>query len=240
MTARTKGEHPLFGVLPDAAPTVDDAIVRAILRDHPVRGGMSSTSKMYHVLLELYRAIRAGVPGHVVELGCFAGETAGQMRRLLDATGQTDRQLHVYDSWEGVPEPSPEDTPADPRIGGFTKGTCVCARANFDRHFETEGLPLPHVHSGWFAQIPDAEYPSPIAFAFFDGDLYSSILDSFAKVYPKLSPGARIVVDDYEWEVLPGVKLACEQFLRDKPERERVIDNYFGPGLGGGALVVKS
>jgi O-methyltransferase len=238
VTVATKREHPSFGVLPDAAQD-DDAIVRAILRDHPVRGGMSSPSKMYHVLMELYRVLRAGVPGHVVELGCFAGETAGQMRRLLDAMGQTDRELHVYDSWEGVPEPTPQDVPADPRIGGFTKGTCVCARANFERYFETEGLPLPHVHSGWFAQIPDDEYPSPIAFAFFDGDMYSSIVDSFAKVYGKLSAGARVVVDDYEWEVLPGVKTACQDFLRDKAEREQVIADYFGPGLGGGALVVK-
>lgn len=197
MTVATKREHPAFGVLPEVSQG-DDALVRSILRDHPVRGGMSSPSKMYHVLMELYRVLRAGVPGHVVELGCFAGETAGQ-----------------------------------------TKGTCVCARANFERHFEIEGLPLPHVHSGWFAQIPDQEYPSPIAFAFFDGDMYSSIIDSFAKVYAKLSTGARVVVDDYEWEVLPGVKTACQDFLRDKAEREQVIENYFGPGLGGGALVVK-
>ena len=238
MSVPTKREHPSFGILPHI-PTGDDDLVRQLLRDYPVRGGMSTASKMYHVLMELYRAVRAGVPGHVVELGCFAGETAGQMRRLLDALGQTDRELHVYDSWEGVPAPTSEDVPEDARVGGFTKGMCVCARANFERHFEIEGLPLPHVHSGWFAQIPDEEYPAPIAFAFFDGDMYSSIVDSFAKVYAKLSPGARVVVDDYEWEPLPGVKRACQDFLRAKPEREQVIANYFGPGLGGGALVVK-
>jgi len=44
---------------------------------------------------------------------------------------------------------------------------------------------------------------------------------------------------DYELEVLPGVKIACQDFLLDKPEREQVIKNYFSPGLGGGALVVK-
>lgn len=239
MTVATKREHPLFGILPDVPLGGEDALVRAILRDHPVRGGMSSPSKMYHVLAELHRVLRAGVSGHIVELGCFAGETAGQMRRLLDAMGQTDRELHVYDSWEGVPDPVAQDVPADSRIGGFTRGMCVCARQNFERHFATEGLTLPVVHSGWFAQIPDAEYPAPIAFAFFDGDMYSSIIDSFGKVYGKLSVGARVVVDDYEWEVLPGVKTACQDFLRDKPERESVITNYFGPGLGGGALMVK-
>jgi Macrocin-O-methyltransferase (TylF) len=238
MTVPTKREHPSFGIMPSTSRGVD-ALVRAILRDHPVRGGMSSPSKMYHVLMELHQVVRAGVPGHVVELGCFAGETAGQMRRLLDALGQAGRELHVYDSWEGVPEPAAQDVPEDPRIGGFTRGMCVCARVNFEQHFAREGLRLPHVHSGWFAQIPDEEYPCPIAFAFFDGDMYSSIVDSFAKVYPRLSRGARVVVDDYEWEPLPGVKRACQDFLRDKPESEQVIADYFGPGLGGGALVIK-
>jgi O-methyltransferase len=241
MTVATKREHPSFGILPPVSPVSrgDDSLVRTILRDHPVRGGMSSPSKMYHVLMELSQVVRADIPGHVVELGCFAGETAGQMRRLLDVLGQTNRELHVYDSWEGVPEPRAQDTPEDPRIGGFTRGMCVCARGNFEQHFALEGLPLPCIHSGWFAQIPDEEYPSPIAFAFFDGDMYSSIVDSFVKVYPKLSRGARIVIDDYEWEPLPGVKRACQDFLRDKSEREQVIPDYFGPGLGGGALVVK-
>jgi O-methyltransferase len=233
-----KTEHPSFGILPDT-PQGDDAIVRSILRSHPVGIGMSSPSKMYHVLMELHGVLAAGVPGHVVELGCFVGETTGLMRRLLDAMGQRDRELHVYDSWEGVPAPVHQDVPVDPRIGGFSRGTCACARANFEQHFTLSGLSLPHVHSGWFAQIPDEEYPAPIAFAFFDGDMYSSIIDSFTKVYPKLAQGARVVIDDYEWERLPGVKQACQDFLRDKAEHEQVIKNYFGSDLGGGALVVK-
>lgn len=238
MTATT-ADHPSFGVLPPDPSGEDDRIVCDLLRDHPVPIDMSSPSKMYHVLLELRRVVAADVPGHVVELGCFAGGTTVMVRRLLDALGERDRELHVYDSWQGVPGPSGQDAPAIPGVVGFGRGDCACARESFEQRFAAEGLSLPRVHSGWFAEIPDEEYPSPIAFALFDGDLYSSIVDSFAKIYPKLSRGARVVVDDYEWERLPGVKLACRDFLRDKPEREQVIENYFGPGLGGGAVVVK-
>ena len=233
-----KTQHPSFGILSDV-PKDDDELVRSILREHPVGVGMSSPSKMYHVLMELHRVLRADVPGHVVELGCFVGETTVQLRRLLDAWGQSHRELHVYDSWRGVPAPSAEDVPVVPGVAGFPMGNCGCSRESFEQHFSRVGLPLPRVHSGWFSEIPDDEYPSPIAFALLDGDMYSSIVDSFSKIYAKLSPGARVVVDDYEWEVLPGVKTACQHFLRDKPEREQVIEDYFGPGLGGGALVVK-
>jgi O-methyltransferase len=223
-------------MMPPPAP--GDDLVRQILGEHPVPIGQSSPSKMYHVLMELERVVRAGVPGHVVELGCFQGTTTIMMRRLLDALRQDDRELHVYDSWQGVPAPTSEDKPIGD-VPLFEEGFCMTPRKVFDKNFERSGLRPSHVHSGWFSAIPDAEYPSSIAFAFFDGDMYSSIIDSFNKVYAKLSSGARVVIDDYEWELLPGVKKACEVFLRDKPEREAELPNYFGPGLGGGALFVK-
>lgn len=229
-------KHPLFGIMPEPSP--GDELVRKLIREHPVSVDQSSPSKMYHVLLELHRAIAAGVPGDVVELGCFEGGTTIMMRRLLDELKQKDRRLHVYDSWQGVPAPVPQDnTPLG--VDPFLAGYCATQREVFERNFERAKLKLPKIHSGWFSQIADDEYPSPIAFALFDGDMYSSIIDSFNKVYRKLAPGARVVIDDYEWERLPGVKQACAEFLRDKPEKETPLPNYYGKSLSGGALMVK-
>lgn len=225
--------------MPETSRGRDDAAVRKILRDPPVPILASSPSKMYHVLTELKHTIDAGVPGHVVELGCYAGDTSTRIRRLLDALGQHDRELHVFDSWQGAPELVPQDVPTEPGVGPFSRTACVSSREAFVARFRTEGLKLPHVHSGWFGSIPDAEYPAPIAFALFDGDIYTSIIDSFTKTYAKLSRGARVVIDDYEWEHTPGVKEACRVFLRDKPEREQLLPDYYGPGLGGGAVMVK-
>lgn len=223
--------------MPDPQP--GDEIVRELLRRYPVAIGQSSPSKAYHVLMELQHVIREGVPGNVVELGCFEGETTMLIRRLLDELNETRRELHVYDSWEGVPSPAPQDDTVS-GIPGFEKGMCCAQLATFTNNFEQSGLRLPFVHSGWFGEIPDVEYPAPIAFAFFDGDMYVSITDSFTKVYPKLAARARVVIDDYEWERLPGVKQACADFLRDKPEKQIALPNYFGPQLGGGAVLIKS
>lgn len=215
-----------------------DDLVRKLLREYPVPVDQSSPSKMYHVLMELEHAVNAGVPGHVIELGCFQGGTTMMIRRLLDERKQKNRELHVYDSWEGVPEPVAQDEPVA-GVRPFTKGLCSTRRRTFNANFARSGLLPPNVHTGWFGSIPDAEYPSQIAFAFFDGDMYSSIIDSFNKVYSKLSKGARVVIDDYDWERTPGVKKACEDFLRDKPERETLLPNYYGTGIGGGAVMVK-
>lgn len=232
----TKNNHPLFGVMPE--PNGSDDLVRKLVKKYPVQNEQSSASKMYHVLTELQRVVSEGIPGHVVELGCHEGGTTVQMRRLLDKLKDKKRELHAYDSWQGVPAPTAHDKPP-PGVYPFEEGMCTTQREVFEKNFADNDLRLPTIHSGWFGAIPDAEYPAPIAFAFFDGDLYSSIMDSFAKVYPKLSRGARVVIDDYEWERLPGVKQACQDFLRDKPEREIPLPNYYGPGIGGGALLVK-
>jgi O-methyltransferase len=74
-----------------------------------------------------------------------------------------------------------------------------------------------------------AQLPSRIAFAHLDGDLYESILTSLTHVYPRLSQGAICLIDDYAdpacpgWNGLPGVKVACDEYLRDKPERVSVL-----------------
>ena len=98
--------------------------------------------------------------------------------------------------------------------------------ANFDRY----GLRQPVVHAGWFDDtLPDG-LPERIAFAHLDGDLYASIRVSLEHVYPRLSHGAICLIDDYcdrqlldEYDYLPGVKKACDEFLADKPEQVSVL-----------------
>jgi O-methyltransferase len=54
--------------------------------------------------------------------------------------------------------------------------------------------------------------------------MYSSITDSFEKVYPKMSKGGVILVHDFGWERTQGVHKAIQNFLKDKPESIDVKD----------------
>ena len=84
------------------------------------------------------------------------------------------------------------------------------------------------IHEGFFGDIPDAEYPSPVAFAFFDGDLYSSIYQSFEKVWPKLSHGGVVVVHDYgDSSRFPGAKAATEAYLQNVTHRTRGAEECY-------------
>eukprot|EP00930_Biecheleria_cincta_P097141 TRINITY_DN88864_c0_g1_i1.p1 TRINITY_DN88864_c0_g1~~TRINITY_DN88864_c0_g1_i1.p1 ORF type:complete len:253 (-),score=26.28 TRINITY_DN88864_c0_g1_i1:17-775(-) len=174
---------------------------------------MMTRSEIRGVLLHL-EAVQ-DLQGDVVELGCNIGNTSIFIRRFLDHFERlhgTRREFHVYDSWEGLPAKNIKDGDSD----WYLEGALAATQQQLVRKFRRANLRPPKQHKGWFA---DAVYPDRIAFAFFDGDFYKSILDSFEAVYPHLVPGARVVIDDYGSSRLPGCKLACDEFLADKPER---------------------
>jgi len=165
---------------------------------------------------ELEAILKAGVPGAVVELGCYVGTTSLFIRRLLDQVGQSGaREFHVYDSFQGLPEKVSQDSSA----AGieFTAGKLSVSKKEFLQQFRAAHLEPPVVHKGWFDDLTGADIPEPIAFAFLDGDFYSSILTSLKLVWPKLSPGAAVLIDDYQREQLPGVERAIRDFFHGKP-----------------------
>jgi O-methyltransferase len=166
--------------------------------------------------------------GDAVELGCFEGTTSLFLVRFLKLC-RSLKHLHVYDSFQGLPEKGVEDG----NNQNFIKGSCLTSRFNFERNFSEAELPLPEIHEGWFRDIKKEMIPN-IAFAFLDSDFYTSILDSLVLVYPKLVPKARVVIHDYGNPALPGVAKACSEFLVGKPEK------ILGAGCEGLGLLIKA
>lgn len=187
--------------------------VDKIIAAHPQTiSTMVNIDSMRYILDNFYSVM--SIPGDVVELGCNVGTTALYIRRLLNMV-ESGKEFHVYDSFEGLPDANEHDG-NPPRLN---KGKLAKEQSSFEQSFKNAGLEFPVIHKGFFADIPDNEYPDKICFAFFDGDLFTSILDSFCKVYHKISKGGIIIVHDYFGAELPGVKKACDYFLKDKPEK---------------------
>ena len=165
------------------------------------------------ILRELVRV--QTVPGAVVEFGCYAGTTSIHIARWLGG-----KQFHVYDSFVGLPE---KTTPDISPVGEqFRPGELLATKKQFMTNLKKAGVPLPHIHKGWFRDLHPSDIPAPISFAFLDGDYYESILTPLRFVEDKLADGAVIVVDDYTNEALPGAARAVDEWLRTHPARLRV------------------
>ncbi|MBN2421048.1 class I SAM-dependent methyltransferase [Candidatus Woesearchaeota archaeon] len=183
--------------------------------------GVEKGVNIYHLLSQV---LVQKIPGDVVELGCYAGLTSVVMQKTLDQH-EAAKQLHLYDSFEGLPELSAKDGKISDKAGSMS-ASMKQVIGNFKRF----RVKLPKLHRGWFRDTLPNQLPEKICFAHLDGDLYSSIKESLTYVYPRLSKGAVVVIDDYcdnsvidVKDVFPGVKKACDEFFRDKEEKVSVL-----------------
>ncbi|HSW92088.1 MAG TPA: TylF/MycF/NovP-related O-methyltransferase [Candidatus Saccharimonadales bacterium] len=166
------------------------------------------------ILRELEKVIVNKVEGDVVEFGCFVGTTSVPMGKRLMTT---DKQLYVYDSFEGLPEKTDEDI--SPIGEMFKPGELFASKKELTKNFKQAGVPLPRITKGWFSDVRQDQVPNKIAFAYLDGDYYASIKDPLTLIAPLLQPGACVVVDDYMNEQLPGAARAVDEWLATHPSR---------------------
>lgn len=195
-------------------------LIEKILFYNPHKTENISRQALY-VLLERLANTKK-VEGAVLELGCCSGLTSVYMRRVMDAM-KTNKDFHVYDSFEGLPEKKAEDT--TPSNGQFLTSSMSVSEDMLINKFQEQGLKLPVIHKGWFK---DAEYPKKISFVFLDGDFYQSILDGLTQVVPRMSKGGIICIHDYKWSMLPGVEKACLDYFGNT---SRIKVEYQGLGV---------
>lgn len=174
--------------------------------DIPVDGGMINNEQKRQLIQALCEVLDAGVEGDVVELGCYVGESSKCLRRTLNAY-YSDKQLYVYDSFEGLPPL--HDCEKD---CGWKPGTLKTTKEILIKNFIDNQLAPPIITKGWFKDIN--RLPDKICFAFLDGDFYDSIFDSLQKIYNRVSDGGVILFHDYGRVDLPGVEKAVADFRK--------------------------
>lgn len=133
------------------------------------------------------------------------------MKAVLDVYGAMDRNVWAADSFQGMPKPNPEKYPADKgdRFWSHSLDVSIDAvKANFRRY----GLLDERVKFlvGFFSEtIPSAPIDS-LAVLRLDGDMYESTYVVLEQLYPKLSQGGYVIIDDYG--CVPTCKQATEDF----------------------------
>jgi hypothetical protein len=156
------------------------------------------------------------IPGSLVECGVWKGGCAALMG--LSHKKKT-RTIHLFDSFEGLPL---ADLEKDGEQAVRESGTCRATIDDAKEAMKVAGYPdsLICYHAGWFENtVPIAE-TGPIALLRLDGDWYDSTLLWLQHLYPLLSVGGFLVIDDYDcW---PGCRRAVDEYFgSDFP---RVID----------------
>lgn len=151
--------------------------------------------------------------GDFVELGCYRGDTSVLLGKLLK---NSPKKLWAYDSFAGLPEKTAEDSSG--AGANFQKGELLVTKREVIDKIKKHGLKNVIIKKAWFDELTDQDLPNQIAFAFCDGDLYSSIKTSLQLVHPRLARQGIIIAHDYNNPELPGSARAVDEFLRAHPE----------------------
>ncbi|KAA5609792.1 TylF/MycF/NovP-related O-methyltransferase [Rhodovastum atsumiense] len=197
------------------------------------RGGLTylSAERLLRIRQELKRLQRDNVPGEALEFGVALGGSAIMIARHV--RGQ--RRFLGYDVFGLIPPPGAKDPQAaHQRYAEITSGHSAGIGGQLYYGYRNDlmgevsgrlasfGVPVDG-HSvtlvqGRFEETVPATLPDQVAFAHIDCDWHDPVAHILASLLPRLSPGAAIVIDDYE--DYGGCRSATDAFLAAHPEME--------------------
>jgi O-methyltransferase len=157
------------------------------------------------------RVLSEDVPGDFIEAGVWRGGASIMVRAVLAAYGENRRRVWLADSFRGLPPPNSEQYPHDAGLDLSDQTALAVSLETVRANFEALGLLDDTVRfvEGWFADTLAHVEADAFAIVRLDGDLYESTMQSLDALYPKLSPGGFLIVDDY------GAIPACRAAVHD-------------------------
>lgn len=153
----------------------------------------------------------AQVDGDVAELGVAYGASA----KLLSMGLPTGKNLHLFDTFEGLPETTAADGMR------FQAGEFESSLEDVRRYVGTERV---HYYPGLFPATAEPLGDRRFSFVHLDADLYESTLAALQFFYQRLSRGGILLCHDYP--SAKGVVTALEEFFRDKPDPVVELTGY--------------
>jgi hypothetical protein len=187
------------------------------------------------------RVLTERVPGDLVECGVAQGGSALLIGILNERFGNPPRRLWLFDSYEGLPEPTLEDYrggKTGTHVRPLPKGSCLGTIEDVRRLlFQQHGLSDRYVQlvKGWFQDTLPVTHDriESIALLRLDGDWYESTKVCLENLYDKVSAGGFVILDDYF--SCYGCKRATDEFLASRKQEFPIV-----PDGRGGAYFQKT
>jgi predicted O-methyltransferase YrrM len=184
---------------------------------------MTSPERIQALTAATYYVVHAGVPGAIVECGVWRGGSMMAVARTLKQLGVTDRELFLFDTFEGMTDPTEEDRMwtggrasellsqhgREERIWGVAP-LDVAKRNVLGVGYDPKKIRF--VKGPVERTLPDAA-PAQIALLRLDTDWYASTKHELEQLFPRLSPGGILIIDDYgHWL---GARQATDEYIAE-------------------------
>lgn len=189
---------------------------------------MTSKERMYALYKSVEYIVRAHIPGDFVECGVWKGGSAMLMALTLIELGITNKKIYLYDTYEGMPQPTEFDGKATDNnsnvIDKWTKKQnvnynewCYASLREVKENMALTKYPahnLVYVKGKVEKTIPKTK-PSKIALLRLDTDWYESTKHELIHLYPGVVKRGVLIIDDYGYWT--GAKKAVDEYFSRKP-----------------------
>jgi hypothetical protein len=189
---------------------------------------MTTIERMFALYQAVNYVVKYDISGDFVECGVWRGGSSMMIALVLAKLGCTDRQLHLYDTFEGMSEPTKvdvtyrgDDAELLMQKSMYNKETsvwCLADISDVKNNMALTGYNPKNIHyvKGKVEDTIPGNIPSNgIALLRLDTDFYESTAHELEYFYPMLIQGGVLIIDDYgHWD---GCKKAVDEYFVDKP-----------------------
>jgi O-methyltransferase len=213
----------------DDAQAVQDALRTATPQDRRIIERalpytMTGVARLQALIDAVRHCQRREVPGDFVECGVWRGGSVLAMILTLQELG-AEREIHLYDTFAGMTAPTQHDVSAFDRPalerwvqdgGRFEPELFAPELMNEEavrRTLAGTGYPAASLHfvKGPVEDTLPTRAPACLALLRLDTDWYESTRHELVHLYPRLSQGGVLIIDDYgHWE---GARRAVDEYF---------------------------
>jgi O-methyltransferase len=184
---------------------------------------MTSPGKIHALARAVEYVVARPISGAFVECGVWRGGSVMAIALTLLRLGKTDRELYLFDTFEGMTAPGEQDVKQGGRRASEilqTEGrdSSFWAIAPLDDVRENVlglGYPEERIHfvRGAVEETLPREAPAEVALLRLDTDWYSSTKRELTHLYPRLAQGGVLMIDDYAyWR---GQRQAVDEYVNE-------------------------
>lgn len=184
---------------------------------------MTSLNNQVQLIHAVRHIVRARIPGCFVECGVWRGGSSMAIAMVLEQEGELNRDIYLFDTFEGMPPPSKSDSrfdgtsadtllSQDPRKEGIF--WAVASLQEVQTNLLTTSYPKNKIHliKGLVEEtLLNEPIKGPIALLRLDTDWYESTKCEMDQLFPKVSSGGIVILDDFgHWQ---GARRAVEEYF---------------------------
>lgn len=192
---------------------------------------MTNEIRMWSLLKSLDYVLSKNIDGDVVECGVWKGGCIGLMDEIL-RKNKSKKKVYAYDTFEGMSEPGIFDKDfegniiTEKTIEGYEKMHGYPNESEVISNLEKSGCNLNNfIFTKGLVEKTlkiKSNLPSKISILRLDTDFYESTKIELEILYPLISKGGILIIDDYGH--FEGARKAVDEFFREKKHLVHYVD----------------